>query len=180
MNTENNNDVKKNVATGVSTAAGATAGVIIGSVYNPLTADAEEIQKPEIPGNQNHEPQHGHEQNPPVTEPGKETPVTGPDEVEVVGYDRIDTQDGGQIDLAVVNYNGNEVGIIDLNLDGEADVMVCDVNNDGVIDENEVIDIHGQGLAMEPLQDAAGFSPLYAQNDLPDYVNDAEVDTYMA
>ena len=30
---------------------------------------------------------------------------------------------------------------------------------------------------MRPLADAAGFSPELAQNDLPDYVNDADVDT---
>ena len=33
---------------------------------------------------------------------------------------------------------------------------------------------------MQPLQDAAGFDPLFAQNDLPDYVNDADVDSFMA
>ncbi len=40
--------------------------------------------------------------------------------------------------------------------------------------------VQGAGLEMQPLQDAAGFDPLFAQNDLPDYVDNADVGTYMA
>ena len=61
-----------------------------------------------------------------------------------------------------------------------ADVIVADLNNNGQIDTGEVENVTGAGISMQPFQDAAGFNPQYAQNDLPDYVNDADVDNYMA
>ena len=110
------------------------------------------------------------------------TPVNSdPDpEVEVVSYDRVTNDDGSQMDVAVLNVNGNEVGVIDANLDGEADALVCDANQNGEIEDGEIENVQGQGISMQPFQDAAGFDPQFAQNDLPDYVNDADVDTYMA
>ena len=101
-------------------------------------------------------------------------------EVEVVSYDRVTNDDGSQMDVAVLNVNGNEVGVIDANLDGEADALVCDANQNGAIEDGEIENVQGQEISMQPLQDAAGFDPQFAQNDLPDYVNDADVDTYMA
>lgn len=99
---------------------------------------------------------------------------------DVVGYDRITAEDGSQIDVAVVNVNGQEYGIADINLDGQADLVGCDLNNNGVMDQGEVRMIEPGALDMQTLQDAAGFDPLYAQNDIQDYTNDADVDTYMA
>ena len=58
--------------------------------------------------------------------------------------------------------------------------MMVDMNGDQQIQENEVTQIEDQNIAMQPFADAVGFNPLYAQNDLPDYVNDADVDTYNA
>ena len=109
-------------------------------------------------------------------------PVThAPDpEVEVLSYDRVTNDDGSQMDVAVLNVNGNEVGVIDATLNGEADALVFDANQNGVIEDGEIENVQGQGISMLPLQDAAGFDPQFAQNDLPDYVNDADVDTYMA
>ena len=57
---------------------------------------------------------------------------------------------------------------------------MCDANQNQVIDDGELVDVQGEGISMQPLQDAAGFDPLFAQNDLPDYVNDADVDSFMA
>jgi hypothetical protein len=33
---------------------------------------------------------------------------------------------------------------------------------------------------MQPFQDHVGYDQQYAHNDMPDYVNDADVDSYMA
>ena len=57
---------------------------------------------------------------------------------------------------------------------------ICDANQNGVIEEGEMQIVQGEGIAMQPFADAAGFNPQYTQNDLPDYVNDADVGTYMA
>lgn len=191
MNNETKNEVKKNVATGASTAAGATAGVVIGAAIAPNSAEAAEVVTPEPAPTSSPAPHPTPEPTPspkPTPEPQPEpvpvtpeppTPGSEP-EVEVLGYDRVTNDDGSQMDIAVLNVNGNEVGVIDANLDGEADVLVCDINHNGVIEEGEMEIVQGQGIAMQPLQDAAGFNPQFAQNDLPDYVNDADVDTYMA
>lgn len=196
MNKETKNEVKKNVVTGTSTATGATAGVIIGAALSPEKAQASEVNNPETtsqptptssPTSQSQqasepvitpsEPEKQEPQKPESTKPEPEKPV---DEIEVVSYDRVTNEDGSQMDVAVLNVNGNEVGVVDVNLDGEADVIICDANQNGVIEDGEMENIQEQGVAMQPFQDAAGFNPQYAQNDLPDYVNDADVDTYMA
>lgn len=175
MEKKNDNTAfKNNVETGASSAIGAAAGVILGTVVSPTEAQAQEVPTPQpipepvpvVPG-----PTPG-----PTPGPG---PTPEP-EVEVVAYERLTDGLGNQADLAVVNVDGTEIGILDVNLDGEADLLMADLNQNGMIEEDECKEIQGQGLSMKPLQDAVGFSPLYAQNDLPDYVNDADVDTYMA
>ncbi|MCH5311616.1 MAG: hypothetical protein J1E57_06635 [Prevotella sp.] len=192
MNNETKNEVKKNVATGVSTATGATAGVIIGAAVTPSTAEAHKVitTEPEPqPTPAPHTPSPKPESEPqpkpePIPQPNPEPPTPGPEpeptDIEVLSYDRVTNEDGSQMDIAVLNVNGNEVGVIDVNLDGEADALVCDLNQNGVIEDGEMEIVQGQGIEMQPLADAAGFNPQFAQNDLPDYVNDADVDTYMA
>lgn len=192
MNNETKNEVKKNVATGVSTATGATAGVIIGAAVTPSTAEAHEVitTEPEpqpTPAPHTPSPKPDSEPQPkpePIPQPSPEPPTPGPEpeptDVEVLSYDRVTNEDGSQMDIAVLNVNGNEVGVIDANLDGEADALVCDLNQNGVIEDGEIEIVQGQGIEMQPLADAAGFNPQFAHNDLPDYVNDADVDTYMA
>lgn len=174
---------KNNVETGASSAIGAAAGVILGTVVSPTEAQAQEVPTPQpipepVPVVPEPMPEPTPEPEPIIPEP-EPTPFPEP-EVEVVAYERLTDGAGNQADLAVVNVDGTEIGILDANLDGEADLLMADLNQNGMIEEGECKEIQGQGLSMKPLQDAAGFSPLYAQNDLPDYVNDAEVDTYMA
>lgn len=202
MNNKTQNEVKKNVATGASTAVGATVGVVIGSAVTPNSAEAAEVEvsnetpQPTPTPQPQPEPIKPEPQPAPQPDPKPEKPVdskptpvepepkpVNPDpnpEVEVVSYDRVTNDDGSQMDVAVLNVNGNEVGVIDANLDGEADAIVCDANQNGAIEDGEIENVQGQGISMQPLQDAAGFDPQFAQNDLPDYVNDADVDTYMA
>lgn len=207
MNKETKSEVKKNVATGASTAAGAAAGVAIGAAITPDNVEAAEAVTPEPVDQSEPRPQLQHENttqeyvkpapvdpapvgpnpvkpapvHPDPVNPDPVGPTPGPEpEVEVVGYERVTNPDGSQMDVAVLDVNGNELAVIDANIDGMADVMAADLDGNGVIDANEMQDISGQSLSMQPLQEAAGFTPEYAQNDLPDYVNDADVDNYMA
>lgn len=198
MKTETKETIKKAATYATSTAAGAVAGVMAGAAMAGQPTHAQEVEvedtiapptADEPTANHHEQPAQNQAQAQTQSQTQAETPVqpetpaqtnTGNDEVEVIGYDRVTNEDGSQMDVAVVNVNGNEVGIIDLDLDNEADVIVCDLNHNGVIEENEMQVVHGEGLAMQPFQEAAGFDPLYAQNDMPDYVNDANVDTYMA
>jgi len=189
MKDETKDQVKKNVATGASTAAGATVGVVIGAALSPEEAAAQEMPTPDpapqpATGPKPTPKPEPSKPEPEKTEPQKHEPTLQPekptDEVEVIGYDRVTNEDGSQMDVAVLNVNGNEVGVVDVTLNGEADAIICDANQNGVIEEGEMQIVQGEGIAMQPFADAAGFNPQYAHNDLPDYVNDADVDTYMA
>lgn len=121
----------------------------------------------------------------PTPTPGPEpTPTPGPvdptSEIEVLGYERVNNQDGTQSDIATVRVQDNIIGVVDADIDGKADVIVCDVNNSGTLEQDEVQNVQSENIAMQPFQEAAGFQPDLAQNDLPDYDNNANVDDYMA
>ena len=121
----------------------------------------------------------------PTPTPGPEpTPTPGPvdptSEIEVLGYERVNNQDGTQSDIATVRVQDNIIGVVDADIDGKADVIICDVNNSGTLEEDEVQNVQSENIAMQPFQQAAGFQPDLAQNDLPDYDNNANVDDYMA
>ena len=119
----------------------------------------------------------------PTPEP-EPTPTPGPvdptSEIEVLGYERVNNQDGTQSDIATVRVQDNIIGVVDADIDGKADVIVCDVNNSGTLEQDEVQNVQSENIAMQPFQEAAGFQPDLAQNDLPDYDNNANVDDYMA
>ena len=121
----------------------------------------------------------------PTPTPGPEpTPTPGPvdptSEIEVLGYERVNNQDGTQSDIATVRVQDNIIGVVDADIDGKADVIICDVNNSGTLEQDEVQNVQSENIAMQPFQEAAGFQPDLAQNDIPDYDNNANVDDYMA
>ena len=105
--------------------------------------------------------------------------------VQVLAYETVTNEDGSQSDMALVTDGNTQAIIVDANRDGVADVMAVDMNHDGHISENEVMDISDQQVSMQSLQDAAtgtsGDGGMMAQNaSEPDYVNNADVDGYMA
>lgn len=196
MDKETKDNIKKDIATGASSAIGTITGVMVGTVITADPAEAQEVPspkpKPEPSPSPKPKPDPAPDPKPqsdpkpkeeptPEPKPDDSTPQPSPEpEVEVIGYDRVTNEDGNQMDVAVINVNGNEVTFIDVNIDGEVDMIVSDINHNGIIENEEIEIVHGQGIPMQPLADAAGFNPQFAQNDLPDYVNDADVDTYMA
>lgn len=72
-----------------------------------------------------------------------------------------------------MTIDGQDVILIDVDNDLAFDYMATDVNGNGQIDQNELVDIQGQNLTVN---DLGGFSnptgDLYANNDAPDYSND--------
>ena len=102
-------------------------------------------------------------------------------EVQVLAYDRIPVDGGGEADVALVSVGGEEVMIADFDLDGRADMIFCDADHNGVIDPSEAMPLVDEYIDMHSLQQAVGYSELYAQNPaMQDYVNDADVDAFMA
>ena len=130
------------------------------------------------------EPEPTPEPKPTPTPEPEPTPTPGPvdptSEIEVLGYERVNNQDGTQSDIATVRVQDNIIGVVDADIDGKADVIICDVNNSGTLEQDEVQNVQSENIAMQPFQQAAGFQPDLAQNDLPDYDNNANVDDYMA
>lgn len=100
-------------------------------------------------------------------------------EPEVLAYEIVSGADGSQMDVAVVSVGGQEFGVYDVNQDGTADLMVADENNNQHIEENEIHDISSENVSMQALHD-----DYIAQNDPfmqdPDYINDGNVDNYLA
>lgn len=105
--------------------------------------------------------------------------ASGNNEVEVLACETVTGNDGSQMDIAVVSANGQEIIIGDVNQDGVADVMASDVNGNGQLEGNEIVDISNENISMQPFHDAANDN-MMAQTDDIDYVNDANVNDYMA
>lgn len=134
----------------------------------------------------------------PIPAPGPDPdpePTPGPNvmpastlspDVQVLDYQTITGADGQQMDAALVNISGNQALIVDADRDGVADALVADANNNGQIDNDEVVDISMHQLSMSELQAAGNPDPaadpnVMAQNAYnSDYENNANVDDYMA
>lgn len=99
--------------------------------------------------------------------------------IEVLNYETVTTADGSLADVAVVNVNGQSVGLYDVNQDGIADLAAQDLNNDNQIAANEISDISDMGISMQPFHEE-----YLAQNSSDtsdtDYINDGNVESYMA
>lgn len=80
--------------------------------------------------------------------------------------------------VALVEIDGNEVMLVDIDQDNVADVVIADLNGNGQIDGDEIGDITGQGLGMPTMSDGDMYM---AQADSePDYTNDADMGLYEA
>lgn len=111
---------------------------------------------------------------------GQTVNVNGAD-LEIVSYERVTNDDGSQMDVATAMADeGAPILFVDTDLDSRADVAICDMDGDGNITEGEMLDIREHNIDMHPMMDAADFSAEYAAGDMPDYVNDADVDSYMS
>ncbi len=113
-------------------------------------------------------------------------------DVEVVSYETVTNEDGSQMDVAVVNRGDQQVLVVDTDQNGYADYVAADANSNGQLENDEIVDVSGQNIEMQPLQAAtndpmvpSGTDPVaddtyFVQTDDVDYVNDANVDGFMA
>lgn len=179
-------NMKSDVVTGLSSAVGATIGMIIGNAVS-AEINAAEVPIPPISPIPEPSPVKPEPPKPSPVKPEPPKPETLVDvppvtelEVEVLGYETLTNQDGSQMDVAVVRVDGQEIAIIDGDMDGLADVYVMDYNANGVLEDEEFIPIKNHNLAMAPLRDAVYVEEnnLIAEND--DYINDANIDDFMA
>lgn len=106
-----------------------------------------------------------------VEEPG--SAAVDNQEVEVLGV-AYDSDNNANIAAMVVD--GHDAIMVDMDNDGVFDVMAVDVNGDGQVSDNEIVNIAEANLTVSEVNSMA-MGDIYATNDgLPDYVNDANVD----
>lgn len=188
MKKETKSSMKSDVATGLSSAVGATIGMIVGNAasakVNAMVAPAPEPAPTPVPAKPESAQQEPVKPEPNKPEPIKPEPpqlepVKPEPEVEVLGYETVMHDSGNLMDVAVVRVDGQEIAFIDGNMDGVADVYIMDVNHNGTLEEEECIPIKDVRLDMTPLREAAQMeASLVAQE--ADYVNDADVNDFMA
>lgn len=186
---------KSDVFTGVSSSAGAVAGVFVGSmmteevyaepVPEPIpdpVPDPEPIPDP-VP---NPEPVPEPVPDPePVPEPVPDPeptpePVPEPDptpEVKVLGYETVSDGQGGEMDVAHLSINDQYAIVVDVDQNGTGDILAVDVNGNQQIEENEIVDISQEGISMQSFQDELHHDDLAHTSQ--DYNNTADVDDYI-
>lgn len=99
-------------------------------------------------------------------------------EIRVLGVEAVQNGYGEIMNVALVDCEGDQALLIDVDNNGVMDVLLHDDNYDGEIQESEVHDISGAGLEVADLlqaQAAQEGDVFYASNDdMPDYINDAD------
>lgn len=114
-------------------------------------------------------------------------------EVHFLGVERIETENGQTINVGRVVAGEHEVALIDMDDNMVFDVAISDRNNNGEIDDDEVVDISDQELSVTdfalmsaiqegseaPTQPELANQPQqdHIADDMPDYMNDADVQT---
>lgn len=98
-------------------------------------------------------------------------------DVRVIGVYE-DNVEGHEVYIGAIEVDGENVMFVDVDHDQVFDIAVADVNGDGCISDEEVVDISDQGICVDDLAARAFIedpNDLLAANDMPDYVNDADV-----
>ena len=179
QNKSERTDVKADALSGVSVGVGATIGMVVGNglaaelnaaeTETPVASlvNPEETVKPEEPV----KPEQS------TTPEQPEVVATEEPDIIVEGCEVVVNPDGTMMEVAALSIDGHEAMIIDGDMDGMADVMAVDMNGNNIVDENEVLDVSEDGLAMAAFREQD--YTLTAQTD-DDYVNNADVDDYMA
>lgn len=201
MKKKNNFTTSGNVAAGFSTAGGAAVGVAAGSMVaheayaetpegkvevenvEPATAKPQTQPKPDKEVQPEPTPMPTPEPDKPAPTPEPIKPESDPEpEARVVDYQTVTNEDGSQMDVAVIAVNDQAFVVADVDMDGTADVLVADLNGNNQVDEDEIADISDQGVDMSLIKDEFESNAMgeIVQNDGPDYINDADVNDYMA
>ena len=198
MQEQNQQKKKENLATGGSAMAGGVVGVAAASAI-PTSAQAQEKPDDEVDvveeqpqtdsahhqASQPHEPAVKQPQpNEPVppqpTTPGGQQGNEGAT-LEVMAYETVTNEDGTLSDVAVVTDGVDTVVVVDVDRDGDADILLSDFNGNGQVDEGEYCYVQYGEVPMEPLRDACMDNSMdMAYNQGPDYTNDADVTDFMA
>ena len=103
-------------------------------------------------------------------------------EVQILGVSNETLEDGSQVTIGHLQQQGDDVYVVDVNQNGQFDILMHDDNGDGVITSDEVYDITDQNLSVASLQQQSAMQngDYLAQNNQPDYINDANPSEFNA
>lgn len=109
-----------------------------------------------------------------------ETPIDG--EIRVVGVEHV-VNNGHEMNVALLQHSSGDTALlVDVDDNGQFDVLLHDDNHDGQISEEEVYDVSNANVSVADLQQAAaeengmGYT---SNDDMPDYTNDADTGTFI-
>ena len=193
-----NNGNKKNVdvLSGASAAVGSAIGMVAGTFIDSELHAEEVVITPEPTPEPTPASSHSStisEETPVTVTSVQEETVTEPvsqsqhnnsnnnTEIEVMAYETVSDDYGNEMDVALLDVDGQQVMLFDVDKDGTADVMVADANSDNMIEDNEIVDVVDYNISMDTFEKEMGndyTNESLAYND--DYVNDADVTDFMA
>ncbi len=75
------------------------------------------------------------------------------DEVRILGLESVQGEDGGQVNIAAFDINGEHAMLVDIDNDQVMDVLVHDDNGDGQISEDEIQNITEYNITVNDIQD---------------------------
>ena len=190
MKNEKSSKTKDNLATGASSAVGAAIGVVGGAAIATPEVEAAETQEFDINDIDGIEEPESDDMIIVDVDPDSqfiETDAVTVDmevevepEIELIAYQTVEYEDGTIGSAAALNVNGTDGVLLDTTGDGKADIALVDLNHDGEIQDDEVFDASDANIEMSQFQNTPTQGDLYAANDMPDYINNADADTYMA
>lgn len=104
--------------------------------------------------------------------------VANDDEIRVLGVETVQGPNGQPMTIAGLESDNDQALLVDIDNDGQFDVLLHDDNGDGQLQENEVYDISAAHVEVADLEQATANQNgmQYASNDgMPDYMNDADI-----
>lgn len=136
-------------------------------------------------------------------------PHVDPNQPEVVNYTHVVDESGNQLaDVAQVRYGNEEIHYFDTDMNNEANVAWYDANHNLAMEEDEVVDVRDAHIKMSNFQEVSQHTDVHVftneevqtyneiqdpgmdytteagsdiamNDDMPDYVNDADVDSFI-
>lgn len=99
-------------------------------------------------------------------------------EIRILGVEAVQNGEGQTMNIALVECEGDQALLVDVDNTGSIDVLIHDDNTDGQVQESEIHDISDAGIGVEELlqAQAAQQGDVYcaSADDMQDYVNDAD------
>lgn len=95
-------------------------------------------------------------------------------DVQVHEVGSVATEEGEIVNVAIASVDGHDAAFVDVDNDGYVDGVLVDANDDGVIEENEVIETPDSEVNMSHLAMMTESQEDSVYDGTPDYTNDAD------